>query len=82
VLSRRAERLPVPPPAARTTGSSSIAPIAASGAMPRKTHRQPTVAVTAPANAGPTSDGTTQAPDIAAKTRGRLSSGKTRATST
>ena len=49
---------------------------------PRNTQRQPTVAVIAPAKTGPINDGSTHAPAITANTRGRLSSGKTRATST
>lgn len=48
--------------------------------MPRNTQRQPTVSAVSPATAGPTSDGTTQAVEKAAKIRGRSSAGIRRPT--
>ena len=54
----------------------------ASGTIPANTHRQPKADVTSPASAGPTSAGTTQAADSAAKTRGRRPGATARATTT
>ena len=59
----------------RSTGTISSAPTAPNGTSPRNAHRQLACWASAPATTGPSSAGTTQADDIAAKTRGRNCSG-------
>ncbi len=59
----------------RSTGTISKAPTTTNGTSPRNAHRQLACWARAPATTGPSSAGTTQADDIAAKTRGRNCSG-------
>ena len=59
----------------RRVGTSDATAPATSGTSPRNTHRQPGPSASAPATTGPTSDGITQAAEIAPNTVGRSRSG-------
>jgi hypothetical protein len=59
----------------RRVGTSAATAAATSGTNPRNTHRQPGPSASVPATTGPTSDGITQAAEIAPNAVGRNRSG-------